>query len=110
MSKEIIYNKLVRDKIPEIIKESGKQSFTRILDEEEYVTELKKKLFEETKEVSEAKNDDELREEMADVVEILAALAITTGKNLGDIIKIASSKRTKRGGFDKRIFLEKVIE
>ena len=108
--KEIIYSKLVRDKIPEIIKDSGKECFCHVLDDEEYRKSLKAKLYEETKEVECAKNDEELNEELADVVEIIAALAVSNGKCLGDIIKIASDKRTKRGGFDKKIFLEKVIE
>lgn len=50
-----------------------------------------------------------MREELADVIEIIATLAVMSGKNLGEIIKIAGDKRTKRGGFEKKIFLEKVI-
>ena len=108
--KEIIYDKLVRDRIPEIIKASGKECVTHTLGESEYLDALKKKLLEESEEVEATKNDTDLKEEMADVVEVLAALSVNIGTNLGEIIKIASNKRSRRGGFDKRIFLEKVVE
>ena len=71
---EIIYNKLVRDKIPNIIKEKGETPVVRVLDEIEYKNELEKKLYEEYKEVIQASGDDRL-EELADMLEVIRALA-----------------------------------
>lgn len=106
---ERIYNKLVRDKIPNIIKEKGETPVVKILDEIEYKKELEKKLFEEYKEVIEANGDDRV-EELADMIEVIKALANLESKSLNDIIAIADKKSEKRGAFEERIFLEKVIE
>lgn len=73
--KHIVYNKLVRDRIPEIIAASGKRCDTRILSEEEYLAMLRTKLHEELAEYEES---GEL-EELADILEILYALADLQG-------------------------------
>ena len=104
---EHIFNKLVRDNIPDIIRNNGEEAITRVLSDEEYKEELLKKLSEETSEVINASSKDELLEELADVLEILKALAELNNKTLEDVIEIAREKRLKRGGFEKRIFLEK---
>ena len=106
---ERICNKLVRDKIPNIIKAKGETPVVRILDEVEYKNELEKKLYEEYKEVIEATGDDRL-EELADMLEVIRALAKLENKDLNDIIEIALIKNEKRGAFETKIFLEKVIE
>lgn len=106
---ERIYNKLVRDNIPSIIKGNGATPITRILNEEEYKKELEKKLYEEYNEVLEASGEDRV-EELADMIEVIKYLAKLEGKELGDVIKTADEKSTKRGAFNDRIFLEKVIE
>ena len=106
---ERIYNKLVRDKIPNIIKEKGETPVVRILDEIEYKNELEKKLYEEYKEVIEATGDDRV-EELADMLEVIRALANLENKNLNEVIAIADKKNEKRGAFEEKIFLEKVIE
>ena len=106
---ERVYNKLVRDKIPNIIKEKGEIPVVRILDEDEYKKELEKKLYEEYKEVIESTNDERV-EELADMLEVIRALANLENKNLNDIIKVADKKLEKRGAFEEKIFLEKVIE
>ena len=106
---EQIYNKLVRDKIPEIIKEKKEKPITRVLNHEEYISELEKNLYEEYLEVIDAKGEDRL-EELADMLEVIRALASLENKNLNDIIGIADKKNKKRGAFDEKIFLEKVIE
>lgn len=106
---ERVYNKLVRDKIPNIIEEKGETPVIKLLDEINYKMELEKKLYEEYKEVIEASGDDRL-EELADMVEVIRALACLENKNLDDIVAIADKKKEKRGAFDDRIFLEKVIE
>lgn len=106
---ERIYNKLVRDKIPNIIKEKGETPIIKTLDEVEYKKELEKKLYEEYKEVIESTGDDRV-EELADMLEIIRALANLENKRLNDVIAIADKKNEKRGAFEEKIFLEKVIE
>lgn len=102
-----MYNKLVRDKIPEIIEKNGEEPLTRILSEEEYKIELEKKLHEEYQEVLNASGDDRI-EELADMLEVMIGLAGLENKELNDIIDAAHVKRMKRGGFKKRIYLEGV--
>lgn len=104
---EKVFNKLVRDNIPEIIKNNNEVPFTRILDDEEYRRELYKKLLEECNEVINSKNSSETMEELSDVLEVMQAIISLEGKTLEDIKKIADDKRNKRGGFQKRIFLER---
>ncbi len=104
---ERTFNKLVRDQIPEIINNNGEESVIRVLDDEEYKVELYKKLIEETNEIIDSKNSEETLEELADVLEILKSIAELNNKKLVDIITMADQKRLKRGGFEKRIFLEK---
>ncbi len=105
---ERIYNKLVRDKIPDIIKGNGEMPIIRLLDDISYKSELEKKMFEEYKEVIESKGIDRI-EELADMLEVIKALASLENKTLDDVIKTADEKSQKRGAFDKKIFLEKVI-
>ena len=110
MNMEKFYNKLVRDNIPEIIKGNKGEPYTRILNEEEYKKELEKKLLEECNEVINAKESKDRVEELADVMEILFSLARLEDKSLYEIQEVMIDKRNKRGGFEKRIYLEKVIE
>lgn len=106
---ERVYNKLVRDNIPNIIESKGETPVTRILNDEEYKSELEKKLYEEYKEVIEASGDDRV-EELADMIEVIRALAKLENKELNEVIAIANQKNIKRGAFNNKIFLEKVIE
>ena len=101
------YNKLVRDKIPEIIKQNGEEPIIRILDDSEYKIELERKLKEEYEEVLNSSGVDRL-EELADMLEVIRALAKIEDKTLSDIILLADKKVLKRGAFDNKIFLEKV--
>ena len=96
--------RLVRDKIPEIIKESGKIPITRIADEEEYKTALKEKLLEEVKEF----NGSGDLEELADVLEVIHYLLQVEGSDMQAIEKIRKDKLLKRGSFSKKIILESV--
>lgn len=107
---EIVYNKLVRDNIPEIIVGNGGKPYTRVLDRDEYKRELEKKLNEEYQEVLGATTSEDRIEELADMIEIIEALAVLEDKNLEDVIKVQEQKREKRGGFNKKVFLEKVEE
>lgn len=102
-----IFNKLVRDNIPNIIESNGEKAITRILSDEEYRVELYKKLLEESQEVINSQDTEDTLGELADVLEVLKSIAELENRNLDDIIGIASQKRLKRGGFSKKIFLEK---
>lgn len=103
-----VYNKLVRDKIPEIIKNNNENPITRILDDEEYIKELLKKFDEECMEVKNASNSEELLEEASDVLEILISLIETNNYSLEELLNMRNKKKEKRGGFKNKIFLEKV--
>ena len=102
-----IYNKLVRDKIPNIIKSNGEKPIISILDDNRYKEELEKKLYEEYLEVIDASYSSRI-EELADMIEVISALAKLEDKTLDDVIEVANQKNEKRGAFDKKIFLEKV--
>lgn len=104
--KEIIYNKLVRDRIPEIIESDGKNCRVRILDHPEMVELLKAKLSEEVEEFFQS---GELSE-IADILEVLEEITRQYGVAWDAVMQIKESKKNSRGGFEKRIFLESVIE
>lgn len=99
-----VYNKLVRDKIPEIIEADGKTCKTRILSDEEYIAALEAKLNEEVAEYQADKN----LEEMADVLEVLQAICIARGYSLNDLEEMKAKKANERGGFKKKMFLKYV--
>ena len=105
-----VYNKLVRDNIPEIIKGNNDgEAVTRILNDDEYKKALEDKLYEEYQEVLDASGENRL-EELADMLEIMISLAKIEKANLEKIIEIAKKKKAKRGGFDKKLYLEKVVK
>jgi predicted house-cleaning noncanonical NTP pyrophosphatase (MazG superfamily) len=103
-----IYNKLVRDRIPEIIEKAGKKFSTRILTDDEYIKELKKKSFEELEEYANTQNDEDAIEELADVLEIIHALAEYHGASFEKVEEVRKQKAEKRGGFKEKIFLIEV--
>lgn len=104
-----IYNKLVRDLIPEIIKKDGGVPKTRILNKRKYKEELLKKLIEESKEALETKgNKKDLTKEIGDVMEVLEAIAKAYHLDKKVVLKLKKERKKKRGGFAKRIFLERV--
>jgi predicted house-cleaning noncanonical NTP pyrophosphatase (MazG superfamily) len=107
---EIIYNKLVRDKIPEIIKADGKLPETRELTNDEVIQMLKQKAVEEAQELLEADEIDELKLEMSDVLEVLASLAERMGIEMSEVEQIRQSRAETRGRFEKGIFLLKTIK
>ena len=100
------YNKLVRDKIPEIIKEDKRCPKIKILEKDEYKKELDKKLIEE---VTEYIEDDNI-EEIADVLEVIYAILEFKNVSKEEIEKVRIDKKNKRGAFKERIFLESVEE
>lgn len=99
-----VYNKLVRDKIPEIIKADGKTCATHILSDEEYIAALEAKLNEE---VAEYQADKSL-EEMSDILEVLQAICVARGYSLHELEAMRAKKADERGGFAEKIFLEHV--
>ena len=98
-----IYNKLVRDKIEEIMISNGAKPITRILTDEEYKKELDKKLLEEVKEYLESREI----EELADIEEVILAILNTKGKTKENLEEIRKNKVIKRGAFNKKLFLER---
>jgi predicted house-cleaning noncanonical NTP pyrophosphatase (MazG superfamily) len=103
-----IYNKLVRDRIPQVIESTGKQFSTRILNDEEYIKELKNKSFEELQEYVNDDNDENAIEELADLLEIIHALAKSHGATFDEVEEVRRKKAEKRGGFEEKIFLVQV--
>ena len=99
----MVYNKLVRDRIPKIIASQGKTAHTRILDSEEYGRMLEQKLDEEAGEY----HRDKTIEELADILEVLA-LAELQGVSVDELWEIYRRKHEARGGFRDRVFLESV--
>ena len=97
-----IYNKLVRDKITDIIEADGRIAKYRILDENEYRQELNKKLQEEVKEYLEDNNV----EELADIVEVIYGILNSMNVSIKEFEKIRINKQEKRGAFEKKIYLE----
>ena len=97
----MIHNKLVRDKIPEIIKESGRKYKAKVLSEKDYVFELERKLSEEVHEYKLDKNPDEL----CDVLEVVYALAVARGMSIEELEAKRVAKREIRGGFDGKVYL-----
>jgi predicted house-cleaning noncanonical NTP pyrophosphatase (MazG superfamily) len=101
------HNKLVRDLIPEIIEQNGDKSVIHVLDDEKFKKELLKKLVEESNEVLEAEADIvELKKEIGDVLEVLDCIIESFQLSRDEIEKIKTDRKEKRGGFDKKIFLE----
>lgn len=99
-----IYNKLIRDCIPEIIENDHKTCATRILNDEEYLKCLKSKLLEECHEVMNAEGED-IKKEIADVLEVLEN---TLHIDHQEVLSIKEKKAHSNGAFDKKIYLEYV--
>jgi predicted house-cleaning noncanonical NTP pyrophosphatase (MazG superfamily) len=97
----VIYNKAIRDKIPEIIQESGKKCNIRTLSDEKFLVEIEKKLSEEVTEYQNDKNP----EELADILEVVYRIAQLQGISKEELEKIRIKKLQDRGGFDKNLFL-----
>lgn len=101
-----IYNKLVRDEIPSIIESDNRKVIIRTLNNEEYKKELDKKLKEELQEYLE---DDNV-EELADIVEVIYGVLKSKNVSIDEFESIRKKKVEKRGAFNNKIFLEKVLE
>lgn len=103
---KIIYNKLVRDKIPEIIEADGKSCNIRMLTDDEYLNMVDAKLGEELKEYL---NDHSI-EELADLVEVVYAAVAANGYSIEELEQVRKKKVEKRGAFEKKIMLLDVQE
>lgn len=102
----ITYNKLVRDRIPEIIEASGKSCVVEVLGDDEYLRAIDAKLDEELGEYHEERNI----EELADLMEVIRAAALARGYSVEELERVRAEKAAKRGGFEKKLFLREVIE
>lgn len=102
----IAYNKLVRDRIPEIIENDGKTCRIEILTDEEYIKKVDAKLDEELAEY----HKDHNIEELADLMEVIYAAVIARGYSVEELEAARQKKVQKRGAFAKKILLKEVIE
>jgi predicted house-cleaning noncanonical NTP pyrophosphatase (MazG superfamily) len=100
-----VYNKLVRDLIPQVIGSKGKECSTRILDGEEYKRELIVKLKEESEEYFAAQSPEESLEELADMLEVILTLAIVHGATWEQLEALRKKKAEARGSFKDRVYL-----
>ena len=107
MRPENEYPKLARDRIPERIKQNeGRDAHVRAMaDDEEFLKFLMKKATEEAFELTQADSDQDMAEEMADLYEVMDAILALKGMLREDVVKIQADKRSKRGGFEKRILM-----
>lgn len=105
MKKDRVYNKLVRDRVPEILERQGMKALTRKLDDKEYMHALHEKLKEEMREYMACRN----MEELADVVEVINSILLAKGLNMEELDRFRQMKAQSNGTFHERIFLERVL-
>lgn len=104
-------NKLVRDNVPNSIREQSRTPNLITLDDTTFQKELFNKLVDEANEVVESQNVSEhLLEELADVLEVIDSIVNLKKLNFDQIKNIQTEKRKKWGGFDQKIWLESVTE
>ncbi len=112
-----IYNKLVRDKMVDIYQHDVENKISasgysvRYMEKTETLERLKDKLLEEAQEVFEAYNNEDkshLKEEIADVIEVIDAILYHNTITLEEVLAIRDAKKEKKGGFEKGIYLESI--
>lgn len=101
-----IYNKLVRDRIPEIIESDGRKCTTEILSDDRWLQMLDAKLDEELSEYQASKS----LEELADLLEVMRAVVKARGWSWEQLEQVRQEKAARRGGFEKKILLKEVKE
>ncbi|MFP4687816.1 MAG: phosphoribosyl-ATP pyrophosphohydrolase [bacterium] len=106
MGKTKSYNKLVRDRIPGIIEQAGKEYEIEELDDSEYGKYLQRKLTEEMKEYL---NSGKV-EELADILEVIRAILTREGMTFEELEEMRRQKKEKRGAFQNKILLKEVRE
>jgi predicted house-cleaning noncanonical NTP pyrophosphatase (MazG superfamily) len=102
---EKVYNKLVRDKIPQVIKQASKEPITYVATDEEVKPLILQKLIEELDEFKATPNE----EELADILEVIDGIAYAFNLDMEKVLAVKADKLNERGGFKERIILEKVI-
>jgi predicted house-cleaning noncanonical NTP pyrophosphatase (MazG superfamily) len=108
--KKKTYNKLIRDKIPEIIAKNGAIPKVSVLDDERFKVALREKLVEEAKELLETKTDEEILKELSDVFQLLELIALNNNTTIAEVERQKEKRKIERGGFEKKLFLEYVDE
>jgi predicted house-cleaning noncanonical NTP pyrophosphatase (MazG superfamily) len=98
-------DKLVRDHIPGILRCHDIEVFERVLETQEYLKRLKDKLLEEAREVVATKTPEEMRDELADLLEVIQTLSKAHDISMEEIEEIRLSKRQEKGGFDKQKYV-----
>ena len=106
VNKMIEYDKLIRDKIPEIIEQSGKKCIVEVMDNDTYIEYLDQKLNEELAEYQQDKSI----EELADLFEVIYAVVAARGYSVEKLERIRLEKAKERGTFEKRLLLKSVSE
>ncbi|MBW4682476.1 MAG: nucleoside triphosphate pyrophosphohydrolase [Microcoleus vaginatus WJT46-NPBG5] len=99
------YNKLVRDRIPEIIHKAGNECEVVTMSPDEYKQALRDKLIEEAQEAAGAANSQDLVKELADLYEVIDAVILTYGIERESVLAEQNRRRSERGGFEQRIKL-----
>ena len=105
-----IYNKLVRDRIPEIIRRNGSECDVRRLDSNEFEQEAREKLKEELAEYLDACNSEQALEELADLLELIYCLSEHHGYTKEELESLREDKAERRGSFHEKWYLEKVSD
>ncbi len=100
---EKVYNKAIRDKVPNAIEASGKKYELLKLSNEQFLSELEKKLSEEVNEYQESKD----LEELADILEVILRIVELKGSSIDELEAIRKKKSVERGGFKENLFLVK---
>lgn len=106
---EKVFNKLVRDKVPEIIEEEGNYTLIRKLSDEEFENALNNKLLEEASEVISATKKEDIKEELSDLLEVMLAKAKLYDISMSEIEECRINKKEIKGTFEDRIFLIKKV-
>ena len=104
--KKIVYEKLVRDKIPQIIAASGNTCVTEVLPDDAYLRKLDEKLTEELAEYQQSKS----LEELADLLEVMQTVVLVRGYSWEELEQVRAEKYSRRGGFADKILLKEVHE
>jgi predicted house-cleaning noncanonical NTP pyrophosphatase (MazG superfamily) len=104
----IPYNKLVRDRVPRAIEAGGHSCRIEVLERNDYVIELKRKLVEEAQEALESSTQDDLVQELADLTEVIISLSAASGVPFEAIETMRLQRRDQRGGFERRLLLSYV--
>ena len=104
--RKFLQNKLWRDKAVSMMEKYGSKMHIRVLSDQEFDLELRKKVLEESEEVSQAVNKEKLTEEIADIYEVLEALMKLHGIESDQLARVKEQKKLERGGFQDRVFVE----